>query len=230
MQVDILSLFPGYFQGPLDVSLLKRAREKGILDVRLIDIRDFAEGKHGKVDDRPYGGGPGMVLMPGPVCEAVRSVKRSESKVIFLSPRGAPLSPSICQRLSLCDHMILVCGHYEGIDQRAIDKEAEEEISIGDYVLTNGCSAALVLLDAVSRFIPGVIGNEEAAGNDSFQEGVLEGPQYTKPLCFEGLFVPEVLVSGHHGKIAKWRKEKGLEKTRKVRPDLFREAQGEETI
>lgn len=227
MKIHILSLFPEYFQGPFDVSIIKRARDKGILDIQLVDIRDFAEGKHKKVDDRPYGGGPGMILMPEPLCKAIRSIKTETSRVIHLSPQGPILSAAVCERLSHYDHLILLCGHYEGVDERVIEKEVDEEISIGDYVLTNGCLSSIVLIDALSRFIPGVIGHEEAAAQDSFQEGIFEGPHYTKPYDFEGSLVPQVLASGHHEEIAKWRKKKALEKTKKIRPDLYQGLQGE---
>lgn len=223
MHIHILSLFPDYFKGPFDVSIIKRAREKGILNIELVDIRDFAEGRHKKVDDRPYGGGPGMVLMPEPLCKAIRFFKTPESKVIYLSPQGTPLSSKTCERLAVRSHLILVCGHYEGIDERVIEKEIDEEISIGDYVLTNGCLSSIVLVDAVSRFIPGVIGNEEAAYQDSFQSGFFDGPQYTKPFDFEGSLVPSVLSSGHHEEIRKWKLEEALKKTKKVRPDLLSE-------
>jgi tRNA (guanine37-N1)-methyltransferase len=219
MRVDILSLFPEYFRGPFDVSILKRARESGLLDLRLVDIRSFAKGKHAKVDDRPYGGGPGMVLMPEPVCDAIRSVKSDESHVVYLSPQGKKLTAAKCQELAQKDHLVLLCGHYEGIDERAL-KEVHEEISIGDYVLTNGCLAAIVVIDAMARFIPGVLGHEEAAGQDSFQEGIFDAPHYTRPEVFEGMAVPEVLKNGNHAKIAKWRREKAIAKTRQVRPDL----------
>ncbi len=220
MKVDILSLFPDYFQGPLDVSILKKAREKGIVEVSLIDIRDFANNKHAKVDDRPYGGGPGMVLMPEPVCGAIRSVKREGSHVVYLSPQGKKLDAKKCQELAQKEHLILLCGHYEGVDERILQTEVDEEISIGDYVLTNGCIAAIVVLDATIRFIPGVLGHEEAAAQDSFQEGGFDAPHYTRPEVFEGLEVPEVLRSGNHAKIAQWRKEIAHEKTKRVRPDL----------
>lgn len=221
MRFDILSLFPEYFEGPFDVSILKKAQEKGILEIQHTNIRDFAEDKNRRVDDRPYGGGPGMVLMPGPLTKAIRSRKQEGSRVIYLTPQGRPLTAAVCQRLATYPHLILVCGHYEGIDQRVVDTEIDEEISIGDYVLTNGCLAAIVLVDAVSRFVPGVIGNEEAPLQDSFQEGIFDAPHYTRPTNFEGLVVPGVLQEGNHAKIAAWRKERALLKTAVVRPDLL---------
>ena len=227
MQIHILSLFPEYFQGPFDVSMLKRARDKGLLEIELVDIRDFAEGKSKKVDDRPYGGGPGMILMPEPLCRAIRSVKRPGSRVVHLSPQGSVLSAKTCECLAEYDHLILVCGHYEGIDQRVIEKEIDEEVSIGDYVLTNGCLSSIVLVDALARFLPGVIGHDEAVSQDSFQEGFFDGPHYTKPYDFEGMEVPEVLASGNHKNIRNWRKTKALEKTKKIRPDLYQGLQGE---
>ncbi len=220
MDIDILSLFPSYFEGPFHVSIIKRAIEKGIINIKQVDIRDFAEGKHRKVDDRPYGGGPGMVLMPGPVSQAIRSRKRPESHSIYLSPQGKRLTSARCEELAQKQHLIVVCGHYEGLDERVIESEIDEEISIGDYVLTNGCSAAIVLIDATVRFLPGVLGHEEGVWNDSFQHGVLEGPLYTRPEEFEGKRVPEVLLSGNHKNIEKWRQLKGLEKTQSIRPDL----------
>lgn len=223
MRFDILSLFPEYFQGPFDVSIIKRAKENKLLDIHLVDIRDFAEGKHRKVDDRPFGGGPGMVMKPEPVAGAIRSVKTEESRVIYLTPQGKPLDHKICERLAKEKHLILLCGHYEGVDERVIGAAIDEEISIGDYVLTNGCLAAIVLVDAVSRFIPGVLGHEKAAGEDSFQEGIFEAPHYTRPEEFEGVLVPEILKSGNHEQIQKWRKNKALEKTKRVRPELVGE-------
>jgi tRNA (guanine37-N1)-methyltransferase len=217
MRIDILSLFPDYFEGPFSVSMVKRAVEKGLLDIRLVDIRDFVKNKHRKVDDRPYGGGPGMVLMPEPVCEAIRSVRREKTRVIYLTPQGTPLTAKRCQELAVFEHLVFLCGHYEGVDERALEKEVNEEISIGDYVLTNGCLPAIVLLDAVARFIPGFLGHEEAAEQDSFQDGLLEGPVYTRPAVFEGLEVPQVLREGNHKEIDKWRKEQSLCKTDKVR-------------
>ncbi|HAB98664.1 MAG TPA: tRNA (guanosine(37)-N1)-methyltransferase TrmD [Parachlamydiales bacterium] len=221
MEVDILSLFPAYFRGPFDVSMVQRARDAGLLDIRLVDIRDFAENKHRRVDDRPFGGGPGMVLCPGPVASAIRSVKKGErSRTIYLTPQGKPLTAERCQELALEEHLILLCGHYEGVDERVLESEIDEEISIGDYVLTNGCIAAIVLIDAVMRFIPGVIGHPDAAKEDSFQNGLLDAPHYTRPEVFEGKSVPQVLLQGNHAEIRKWRLGQALEKTNRVRPDL----------
>lgn len=221
MRIDILSLFPDFFRGPFDVSILKRARERGLFHLELVDIRDFATGKHRKVDERTSGGGPGMVLMPGPVVHAIRSVRKPATKVIFLSPQGKPLTAKKCLEFAKEEHLVLLCGHYEGIDERVLELEIDEEISIGDYVLTSGCPAAVVFVDAVTRFIPGVIDNEEAPLQDSFQEGIFEGPHYAGPEEFEGLRVPEILKSGHHANIQNWRKEQAYEKTRRVRPDLI---------
>jgi tRNA (guanine37-N1)-methyltransferase len=219
MRVDILSLFPDYFKGPFDVSILKKAQEKGILEINLVDIRTFA-GKHGKVDDRPYGGGPGMVLMPGPTCAAIRSVKKEGSYVVYLSPQGKKLSAQKCEELAQKEHLVLLCGHYEGVDERVLT-EVHEEISIGDYVLTNGCLAAIVVLDATVRFIPGVLGHEDAALQDSFQDGIFDAPHYTRPEVFEGMAIPEVLKTGNHAKIAKWRHDRAREKTRRIRPEML---------
>jgi tRNA (guanine37-N1)-methyltransferase len=220
MRIDILSLFPEYFEGPFKVSMLRRAIERGLIDVRLTNIRDFGEGKHRKVDDKPYGGGAGMVLMPGPVLRAIDSVEREDSHVIYLSPQGKPLTTSVCERLAKMPHLILVCGHYEGIDERIIEKKVDEEICIGDYILTSGCPAAAVLIDATVRHIPGVLGREESAKYESFQCDLLEGPSYTRPDVFEGMVVPEVLKSGHHAEIGKWRLQRSKDKTESVRPDL----------
>ncbi len=225
MQIDILSLFPEYFDGPFKVSMLKRAIERGLIDIRMTNIRDFGEGKHLKVDDRPYGGGAGMVLMPGPTTQAIRSVKKEGSHVIYLSPQGKRLDAATCERLAKMPHLVLVCGHYEGLDERVITSEIDEEISIGDYVLTNGCLSSIVLVDATVRFIPGVLGHDEATKYESFQQGIFEGPSYTRPDEFEGKWVPEVLRSGHHAEIEKWRAQEGLEKTKRVRPDLIHDKQ-----
>lgn len=221
MEVDILSLFPGYFRGPLDVSMIQRARDAGLLDIRLVDIREFAENKHNRVDDRPFGGGPGMVLTPGPVARAIRSVRKKKSRTIYLTPQGKPLTAQKCQELALEEHLILLCGHYEGVDERVLESEIDEEISIGDFVLTNGCVAAIVLVDAVMRFIPGVIGHPDAVKEDSFQNGLFDAPHYTRPEVFEGKAVPEVLLQGNHAQIRKWRLSQAIDKTQRVRPDLM---------
>lgn len=227
MHIDILSLFPAYFRGPFDESILKRARQKGLVDINLVDIRDFADNKHRRVDDRPYGGGPGMVMMATPVVSAIDSVRAVGAKVIYLSPQGSVLTAAKCRELARLPHLILLCGHYEGIDQRVLEHEEIEEISIGDYVLTSGCSAAIVVVEGVVRFIPGVLGDERAASEDSFeggshQMGILDCPHYTRPLLFKGLTVPEVLRSGNHQQIAKWRRAQAEEKTRRMRPDLLK--------
>lgn len=221
MQFDILSLFPDYFEGPFQVSILKRAIDKGLLSIRHTDLRGFGEGKHKKVDDRPYGGGAGMVLMPVPLIQAIRSVKKEGSYVVYLSPQGRTLTAATCKRLASYPHVILVCGHYEGLDQRVIEKEVDEEVSIGDYVLTSGCMPAVVIVDAVSRFIPGVLGHEQSAEKESFQDGLLEGPCYTRPESVEGMEVPPVLLNGNHAEIEKWRLEQAMKKTQRVRPDLI---------
>lgn len=221
MKIEILSLFPEYFAGPFDESILKRARERGILEIHHTQIRDFAEDKHRKVDDRPYGGGPGMVLKPEPICKAIEHVRRDDSFVICLSPQGEMLTAGLCRKLSKKNHLILLCGHYEGIDERVITTQVDKEISIGDYVLTNGALPAIVLIDAMARFIPGVIGHEEAANEDSFENGLFDCPHYTRPEIYKGIRVPEVLLNGNHKEIADWRKNAALAKTMKKRPDLY---------
>lgn len=221
--IDILSLFPDYFKGPFDESIIKQAQKKGIIEVHHVDIRTFADNKHNRVDERPYGGGPGMVLMPHPVAKAIRSVKVPGSHVVYLSPQGTLLTAAKCRQLASYEHLILLCGHYEGIDERVLESDIDEEISIGDYVLTNGCLAAIVVVDAMVRFVPGVLGHEQAASEDSFEKGILDCPHYTRPEVFEGKHVPVVLLSGDHKRIADWRYKAALEKTRRVRPDLLRD-------
>lgn len=222
MRIDILSLFPGYFKGPFDESMIKQAKKKGFLEINLVDIRDFADNRYRRVDDRPFGGGPGMVMMPQPVVGAIRHVKRAESHVIYLSPQGELLTAAKSRELSKRSHLILLCGHYEGVDQRVLDQEVDEEISIGDYVLTNGCLAAIVLVDSLIRFIPGVLGHALAAEEESFEQGRLDYPHYTRPVEFEGEAVPSVLLSGHHQQIEEWRLSQAIKKTRERRPDLLK--------
>jgi tRNA (guanine37-N1)-methyltransferase len=221
MKIDVLSLFPEYFKGPFDVSIVKRALKRGLVDINLVNVRDFSEDKHKKVDDRPFGGGPGMVLMPGPLKKAIKSVRKRDSHVIYLSPQGKKFSSKRAKKLSTLKHLILLCGHYEGIDERVM-KEIDEEISIGDFVLTNGCIAAIVLVDAVIRFIPRVLGDEESFREDSYENGILDFPNYTRPYDFEGDKVPKVLISGNHLEIERYRKKMALKKTREKRPDLLK--------
>ncbi len=221
MKFDVLTLFPEMFKS-LDESIIGRAKEKGLIEINLINIRDFSKDKHKKVDDTPYGGGAGMVIRPDVVYDAYSSIKDSKNaKVIFLSPQGKVLNQEKVKELSKEEHLILLCGHYEGIDQRVIDEIVDEEISIGDYVLTGGELPAMVVIDSVSRYIDGVLSNESIE-EESFSNNLLEYPQYTRPEEFNGKKVPEVLVSGHHENIKKWRDEKSLEITKIKRPDLLK--------
>lgn len=219
MKFDVLTLFPEMFE-PLNSSIIGRAIEKNLIQINLINIRDFSKDKHKKVDDTPYGGGAGMVMMPDVVYDAYKSVEDKNAKVIYMSPQGKKLTQKKVEELAKQEHLIILCGHYEGIDQRVIDKIVDEEISIGDYVLTGGEIPAMVLIDSVSRYNSGVIA-EESIEEESFANGLLEYPQYTRPEVFEGVKVPEVLLSGHHANIEKWRKEKALEITKLKRPDLL---------
>jgi len=219
MKFDVLTLFPEMFE-PLNSSIIGRAKEKNLIEINLINIRDFSKDKHKKVDDTPYGGGAGMVMMPDVVYDAYKSIKDENAKVIYMSPQGKKLTQKKVEELAKNKHLIILCGHYEGIDQRVIDKIVDEEISIGDYVLTGGELPAMVLIDSVSRYSDGVIA-KESTNEESFTNGLLEYPQYTRPEVFEGEKVPEVLLSGHHANIEKWRKEKSLEITAKKRPDLL---------
>ena len=219
MKFDVLTLFPEMFE-PLKQSIIKRAVEKDLININLVNIRDFSEDKHNKVDDTPYGGGAGMLMKPDVVDRAYNSVKTNDSKVIYLTPQGKNLNQKIVKELSNEKHLILLCGHYEGIDQRVIDKIVDEEISIGDYVLTGGEIPAMVLIDSISRYVDGVLSNE-STDEESFSNGLLEYPQYTRPEVFNEVKVPEVLISGHHENIRKWRREKSLENTFKKRPELL---------
>ena len=220
MKFDVLTLFPEMFKS-LDESIIGKAKEKNLIEINLINIRDFSKDKHKKVDDTPYGGGAGMVIMPDVVYDAYSSINKKENaKVIYLSPQGKVLNQNKVKELSKENHLILLCGHYEGIDQRVLDEIVDEEISIGDYVLTGGELPAMVLIDSVSRYIEGVL-NEESIKEESFSNKLLEYPQYTRPEEFRGIKVPGVLISGHHENIKKWRNEKSLEITKQKRPDLL---------
>lgn len=221
MKFDVLTLFPEMFE-PLKHSIIERASKQNLININLINIRDFSKDKHKKVDDTPYGGGAGMVMMPDVVYDAYSSIQNKENaKVIYLSPKGKVLNQEKVLELSKQEHLILLCGHYEGIDQRVIDEIVDEEISIGDYVLTGGEIPAMVLVDSVSRYIQGVL-KQESTQEESFTNNLLEYPQYTRPEEFHGQKVPEVLLSGHHENIRKWREQKSLEITKQKRPDLLK--------
>jgi tRNA (guanine37-N1)-methyltransferase len=221
MKIDVLTLFPAMFAGPLDESIIKRAREAGRLDLALHNLRDYAHDRHKTVDDRPFGGGPGMLLKPEPIFEAVESLARDNTRVILLSPAGRRFSQAIAQELAGREHLLMVCGHYEGFDERVREQLADDELSIGDYVLTNGALPVMVIIDAVTRLLPGVLGDEDSAREDSFSQGLLEYPQYTRPAEFRGMKVPEVLLSGNHAEIARWRAEQARLRTKERRPDLL---------
>ncbi|MBI4025203.1 MAG: tRNA (guanosine(37)-N1)-methyltransferase TrmD [Verrucomicrobia bacterium] len=220
MRIDIITLFPRMFEGPLDESILKRARARGLLDVRIHNLREFGIGKHRVTDDRPFGGGPGMVMKPEPMVRCVETLRDGNARVVLLTPQGRRLEQSILQRLSREPHLILICGHYEGVDDRVRQLVVDEEISIGDYVLTNGALPAMVLVDGVARLAPGVLGHEDSAGEESFSDGLLEYPHYTRPVEFRGRKVPDILRSGNHGEIAAWRRRMSEERTREQRPDM----------
>jgi tRNA (guanine37-N1)-methyltransferase len=238
MRIDIITLFPEICRTPLNESMMKRAQENGALELRIHNLRDWTNDKHHVVDDAPFGGGQGMVMKPEPIFAAVEDlrgesrktsnaeqskIENREPKIILMSPTGRRFDQRLAEQLSQESHLLIVCGHYEGIDHRVVEHLIDEEISIGDYVLTNGAIAAVVVADAIVRLIPGVLGDEKSARDDSFREGLLEGPQYTRPAEFRGWKVPEILLSGNHGEVAKWRKEQAKKRTRENRPDLLRE-------
>ena len=232
MQIDILTLFPEICRAPLSESMMKRARENGIVDLRIHNLRDWTTDKHHIVDDAPFGGGQGMVMKPEPIFAAVEELRgasgdkstidNQKSKIIVMSPAGRRFNQEVAGELSRESHLIIICGHYEGVDYRVIEHLVDLEISIGDYVLTNGAIAAAVLVDATVRLLPGVLGHELSAEDDSFSSGLLEAPQYTRPAEFRGWKVPDVLLSGNHAEIAAWRKAHALRRTRENRPDLLK--------
>lgn len=224
MRIDIITLFPDIALAPLSESIIQRARKKGLVDIHAHPLRNWATGKHRKTDEYLCGGGQGMLLMPGPIFDAVEELRRADTRVILMTPQGSPFKQADAQRLSTTGHLIIICGHYEGVDQRVIDTLVDEEISIGDYVLTNGAIAAAVVTDAVVRLIPGALGDSRSSVDESFTDpNMLEAPAYTKPNDFRGMKVPDVLLSGDHGKIEAWKKEQALERTKAKRPDLLRE-------
>ena len=221
MKIDVLTLFPAMFAGPLDESIVKRARDSGLLDLKVHNLRDYAHDRHKTVDDRPFGGGPGMLLKPEPLFEAIADIAREQTRVILLSPAGRTFSQAIARELAQLDDLLLISGHYEGFDERVRQELADDELSIGDYVLTNGALPAMVIVDAVTRLLPGALGDDESAHEESFSHGLLEYPQYTRPAEFRGMKVPEVLLSGNHAEIAKWRAEQSRQRTKERRPDLL---------
>jgi tRNA (guanine37-N1)-methyltransferase len=224
MKIDILTLFPEICRAPLSESIMKRAQENKIVDLRIHNLRDWTKDKHRIVDDAPFGGGQGMVMKPGPIFAAVEELRAQvdeKSKIILMSPAGRRFDQSMAERFSREPHLIVICGHYEGVDHRVIEHLVDLEISIGDYVLTNGAIAAVVLVDAIVRLLPGALGHEQSAADDSFSGGLLEAPQYTRPAEFRDWKVPDVLVSGNHAEIAAWRKKEALRRTRENRPDLL---------
>jgi len=221
MKIDVLTLFPGMFAGPLDESIVQRARSSGVLDLRVHNLRDYTEDRHKTVDDRPFGGGPGMLLKPEPLFKAVQALAGQGTRVILLSPAGRLFSQGIARELAREEHLLFICGSYEGVDERARASLVHDELSIGDYVLTNGNLPAMVIIDAVTRLLPGVLGDESSSADESFSDGLLEYPHYTRPADFQGMKVPEVLLSGHHEAIAKWRLEQAKRRTAERRPDLL---------
>lgn len=225
MRIDVITIFPEMLDGFLRASMMKRAAEKGILDLRTINLRDYTHDRHKTTDDRPFGGGPGMVMKPEPIFAAVESVQTPGSRVILMCPQGRVFTQAIARELAKESHLIFICGHYEGVDERVREALATDELSIGDYVLTNGVLPAAVVIDAVVRLLPGVLGGEGATEQESFSGPYLEYPQYTRPAEFRGMRVPEILLTGNHEEIAKWRAEQMRIRTQQRRPDLSGDGQ-----
>ena len=229
MRIDVLTLFPELFAGPLDVSIVQRARAAGLLDLRVHNLRDWTHDRHRTVDDKPFGGGAGMVLKPEPIFEAVEQLATASTRVILMTPAGRLFNQPIARELARSEHILFLCPSYEGIDERAVETLVDDELSIGDYVLTNGGLPAMVVIDAVTRLLPGALGDETSAHDESFSHGLLEYPHYTRPAEFRGMKVPDVLLSGHHAEIEKWRVEQARDRTAQRRPDLLKaKTSGEE--
>lgn len=226
MKIDIVTLFPDMFLGPFQESIIKRAQDRGLLEIGLHQLRDFTTDRHRTVDDTPYGGGAGMLMKPEPIAAAITSVRRNnpDAKVVLLSPQGEPLSQQLAQEFSAMSGLILICGRYEGVDERVRTTLCDYTVSIGDYVLSGGELAAMVVVDTVTRLLPGALGSSHSAADDSFSDGLLEYPQYTRPVVFNDLTVPEVLLSGNHAEIARWRRQESLVATARTRPDLLKTA------
>ena len=221
MKIDVLTLFPEMFSGPMDASIVGRARKARLLDLRLQNLRQWTHDRHKTVDDKPFGGGAGMVLKPEPIFEAVESLADDKTHVILTAPSGRPFNQAIARELAQKEHLLIVCPSYEGVDERVCEALVDDELSIGDYVLTNGGLPAMVIIDAVTRLLPGALGDDESARDESFSQSLLEYPHYTRPAEFRGMKVPEVLLSGHHAEIEKWRAEQARQRTEKRRPDLL---------
>ena len=221
VKIDVLTLFPEMFSGPLDASIVGRARKAGLLDLRLQNLRQWTHDRHKTVDDKPFGGGAGMVLKPEPIFEAVESLADDKTHVILTAPAGRPFTQGIARELAQKEHLLFICPSYEGVDERVCAALVDDELSIGDYVLTNGGLPAMVIIDAVTRLLPGALGDDESLRDESFSHGLLEYPHYTRPAEFRGMKVPEVLISGHHAEIEKWRAQQASERTAKRRPDLL---------
>ena len=220
MKIDVLTLFPAMFAGPLDESIVKRAREANLLDLRIHDLRDYTHDRHRTVDDRPFGGGPGMLLKPEPIFEAVEALGGDDTRVILTTPAGRPFKQAVARELTESQHLLIICGSYEGVDERVREALVDDEISIGDFVLTNGALPAMAMIDAVTRLLPGALGDDGSSVDESFRNGLLEYPQYMRPAEFRGMKTPDVLLSGHHGEIEKWRREQSEARTQRQRPDL----------
>lgn len=221
MKIDVLTLFPGMFTGPLDESIVQRARTSGRLDLQLHNLRGYTHDRHRTVDDRPFGGGPGMLLKPEPIFEAVEHLRREDTRVVLMCPTGRVFTQARARELAALPHLLLLCGSYEGVDERVREALIHDELSIGDFVLTNGALPAMVVIDAVTRLLPGVLGDDHSSVDESFSHGLLEYPQYTRPAEFRGMKVPEVLLSGHHAEIEKWRRDQARQRTAARRPDLL---------
>lgn len=221
MKIDVLTLFPAMFAGPLDESIVKRARTKGLLDLTIVNLRDYTHDRHKTVDDRPFGGGPGMVLKPEPIFEAVEQLATGSTRVLLMSPSGRKFDQALARELAQEKHLLLISGSYEGVDERVIETLVDDEVSIGDFVLTNGALPAMLIVDAVTRLLPGALGDDASSADESFSHGLLEYPHYTRPAEFRGLKVPEILLNGHHAEIEKWRKEQARVRTKARRPDLL---------
>ena len=228
VRIDVLTLFPEMLSGPLDVSIVQRARETGLLDLRIHNLRDWTHDRYKTVDDRPFGGGPGMVLKAEPIFEAVESLAGDATWVVMTTPAGRPFNQAVARELAQRPHLLIICGGYEGVDERVHEALVDDELTIGDYVLTNGGLPAMVIIDAVTRLLPGALGKDESAHDESFSGGLLEYPHYTRPAEFRGMKVPEILLSGHHAEIARWREEQARLRTAQRRPDLVTEPKRDE--